>query len=111
MTEHGRIRLVEENCTACNICARECPTWCISVTSHPEPLPGSPPGPRQRTCNVLDEFTLDWAACMFCGICIEECPFGALEWTPDELPAAREAAHLRHDRHSLGAPAARGPTS
>lgn len=98
---HGRIRLIEEQCTACNICARECPTWCITVNSHPEPLPDSPPGPRQRTRAVLDDFTIDWASCMFCGICIEECPFDALAWEAGSVTAAGTLAALRHDRHAL----------
>lgn len=102
MSEHGRIRLIEANCTSCTICARECPTWCIQVTSHTEPLPDSPAGPRQRTRNVLDDFTIDWASCMFCGICIEECPYGALEWAPAHVPAAGTPDALRHDRRRLG---------
>lgn len=62
------------------ICARECPTWCITIDSHTEPVPDSPPGPRQRTQQVLDSFTLDWSLCMYCDICLEECPFDALVW-------------------------------
>ena len=103
MTAHGRIRLLEERCTACNICARECPTWCITVASHTEPLPDSPPGPRQRTRPVLDAFTLDWSACIFCGICLEECPFDALVWSPDPVPSAAGPEKLVHGRVALTA--------
>lgn len=101
MTAHGRIRLIEANCTSCNICARECPTWCITITSHTEPLPDSPRGPRQRTRTVLDEFVLDWASCMFCGICVEECPFEALAWEEGHVAATDDPDGLRHDRRSL----------
>lgn len=94
---HHSIRLRAESCTACMICVRECPAWCIALDSHPEPLPGSPPGPRQRTHNVLDAFSIDWALCLYCGICIEECPFDALAWS-DTLPApAASAAGLVED--------------
>jgi NADH-quinone oxidoreductase subunit I len=77
---HRTIRLIEPACTSCMICARECPTWCISIDSHAEPVEGVPSGSRQRTQNVLDRFAIDWSLCMYCGICVEECPYDALEW-------------------------------
>ena len=91
MTNHRSIKLVYENCTSCMICVRECPAWCITLSSHSEPLPDSPPGPRQRTRNVLDAFSIDWSLCLYCGICIEECPFDALEWS-DDLPKPAASA-------------------
>ncbi len=36
----GVIALLEENCTVCMLCARECPDWCIYIESHKEPVPG-----------------------------------------------------------------------
>jgi NADH-quinone oxidoreductase subunit I len=77
---HRSINLIEPACTSCMICARECPTWCISIDSHAEAMKGLPSGARQRTENVLDRFAIDWSLCMYCGICIEECPYDALEW-------------------------------
>ena len=65
------------------ICARECPTWCISIDSHAESVAGLPSGSRERTRNVLDRFAIDWSLCMYCGICVEECPYDALEWVDD----------------------------
>jgi NADH-quinone oxidoreductase subunit I len=41
----GVIALLEENCTACMLCARECPDWCIYIESHTEPVPGHGYGP------------------------------------------------------------------
>jgi NADH-quinone oxidoreductase subunit I len=32
----GVIALLEENCTVCMLCARECPDWCIYIDSHKE---------------------------------------------------------------------------
>ncbi|WP_052462162.1 NADH-quinone oxidoreductase subunit I [Nigerium massiliense] len=98
---HSSIRLIEDSCTSCMICARECPAWCIAIDSHTEPLPGSPPGPRQRTRNVLDSFVLDWSLCLYCGICIEECPFDALEWAGSNVAAADVLGGLRHGRDQL----------
>jgi NADH-quinone oxidoreductase subunit I len=80
---HRWIRLIEPSCTSCMICARECPSWCISIDSHAEPVEGLPPGAGDRTQNVLDRFAIDWSLCMYCGICVEECPYDALEWTSD----------------------------
>lgn len=94
---HGTIELIEENCTSCMICARECPSWCITIDSHTEPIADLPPGARERTTNVLDRFAIDWSLCMFCGICVEECPFDALAWaTPQVLPSSSLAA-LTHE--------------
>jgi NADH-quinone oxidoreductase subunit I len=77
---HRWIRLIEPACTSCMICARECPSWCISIDSHTEPVEELPRGARERTRNVLDRFAIDWSLCMYCGICIAECPYDALEW-------------------------------
>jgi NADH-quinone oxidoreductase subunit I len=79
-SSHRWIRLIEPACTSCMICARECPSWCISIDSHTEPVEGLPPGARHRTRNVLDRFAIDWSLCMYCGICVAECPYDALEW-------------------------------
>ena len=80
---HRWIRLIEPACTSCMICARECPSWCISIDSHTEPVAGLPVGARDRTENVLDRFAIDWSLCLYCGICVEECPYDALEWVGD----------------------------
>lgn len=99
---HGSIRLIEEQCTSCMICARECPTWCISLTSHQEQtIPA--PGARPRTHNVLDDFDIDWALCMYCGVCIEQCPTDALEWAGPHVAPADSLAELIHGREALGA--------
>lgn len=86
---HGTISLIEAACTSCMICARECPSWCITIDSHTEAIPDLPAGSRERTRNVLDRFAIDWALCMYCGICIDECPFDALTWEAALTPAGR----------------------
>ena len=80
VSRHGSIRLIEPACTSCMVCARECPTWCITIDSHSEVVAADQPGARPRTTHVLDRFAIDWSLCMYCGICIDECPFDALEW-------------------------------
>ena len=91
---HRWIRLIEPACTSCMICARECPSWCISIDSHTEPVEGLPSGARDRTQNVLDRFAINWSLCMYCGICIEECPFDALEWVSEPTQPASTADAL-----------------
>jgi len=96
----GVIALLEENCTVCKLCARECPDWCIYIDSHKETLqvPGAA-RPRQR--NVLDRFAIDFALCMYCGICIEACPFDALFWSPEFEYAEYDIRDLTHERERL----------
>jgi NADH-quinone oxidoreductase subunit I len=96
----GVIALLEENCTVCMLCARECPDWCIYIDSHKEEVvvPGAA-RPRQR--NVLDKFDIDFALCMYCGICIEVCPFDALHWTPEFEYSEFDVLDLLHDKTRL----------
>ena len=78
----GVITLVEENCTVCMLCARECPDWCVHIDSHTEVLPADEEHRRPRSVAVLDRFAIDFSLCLYCGICVEVCPFDALHWSP-----------------------------
>ena len=118
----GVIGLLEENCTVCMLCARECPDWCIYIDSHKEPVPsaqeasapqasaqepgsqraGAPAGRgRQRVRNALDRFAIDFSLCMYCGICIEVCPYDALFWSPEFSYAEPDLRDLTHERGRL----------
>ena len=109
----GVIGLLEENCTVCMLCARECPDWCIYIESHKEPVPRAeeaPGGPagggpagrgRQRVRNALDRFAIDFSLCMYCGICIEVCPYDALFWSPEFSYAEPDLRDLTHERGRL----------
>lgn len=98
----GVIALLEENCTSCMLCARECPDWCITIDSHKETEPPQTEGGRERSHNVLDRFDIDFSLCMYCGICIEVCPFDALFWAPDFAYAEGDIRNLLHDKERLG---------
>ncbi|MEV4579490.1 4Fe-4S binding protein [Nonomuraea jabiensis] len=98
----GVIALVEENCTSCMLCARECPDWCIYIDSHKETIP-APEGGRPRQRNVLDRFAIDFSLCMYCGICIEVCPFDALFWSPEFEYAEGDIRNLIHEKDKLAA--------
>nr|MDQ3610899.1 NADH-quinone oxidoreductase subunit I [Actinomycetota bacterium] len=59
----GTIGLLEENCTVCMLCARECPDWCLLLEGHTELAPAAQAGGRPRTVNVLDRFAIDFSLC------------------------------------------------
>ncbi|MEO5875871.1 MAG: NADH-quinone oxidoreductase subunit I [Streptosporangiaceae bacterium] len=96
----GVIALLEENCTVCMLCARECPDWCIYIDSHKETMPAEGTA-RARARNVLDRFAIDYSLCMYCGICIEVCPFDALFWSPEFEYATYDIAELTHEKERL----------
>jgi NADH-quinone oxidoreductase subunit I len=98
----GVIALLEENCTSCMLCARECPDWCIYIDSHKEELPPTTEGGRARQRNVLDRFAIDFSLCMYCGICVEVCPFDALFWSPEFEYAELDIHDLLHEKERLG---------
>jgi NADH-quinone oxidoreductase subunit I len=97
----GVIALMEENCTVCMLCGRECPDWCIYIDSHKEVAPPKEEGARSRTRNVLDRFAIDFALCMYCGICIEVCPFDALFWSPEFEYSTYSMRELTHEKDKL----------
>ena len=97
----GVIALMDENCTVCMLCSRECPDWCIYIDSHKETVPPAKEGGRARTRNVLDRFAIDFALCMYCGICIEVCPFDALWWSPEFEYAEYSMDGLLHEMDRL----------
>jgi NADH-quinone oxidoreductase subunit I len=96
----GVIALMDENCTVCMMCARECPDWCIYIDSRKETVPTDKPG-RTRTRNVLDRFAIDFALCMYCGICVEVCPFDALFWSPEFEYSTYSIRELTHEAPKL----------
>ena len=97
----GVIALLEENCTSCMLCARECPAWCIYIDSHKDVIPATTEGGKDKTRNVLDRFAIDFSICMYCSICIEVCPFDALHWSPEFEYAELDIRELTHEKDRL----------
>src|SRR6478609_6511245 len=98
----GVIALLEENCTVCMLCARECPDWCIYIDSSKQTLPATTEGGRERQRNVLERFDIDFSLCMYCGICIEVCLFDALHWSFEFEYAETDIRDLLHGKERLG---------
>lgn len=80
-------------CTACDACARICPTRCIELT-------GTGKGKSRRPAT----FTIDHNLCMYCNLCVEVCPFDAITmWTRiGELSAATRSG-LVYDLETMTA--------
>jgi len=97
---HSLIGLDPVSCTSCMICVRECPVWCIDLVSHTTEVTDEG-ARRPKVVHVLDEFTIDFGACMFCGICVDVCPFDALAWSSSIDQAAHTSGGLVHGINQL----------
>jgi len=76
----GTLALDPDTCTSCLVCIRECPTKCMTLTSHVEERADG--GRRPTKVNILDSFEIDFGLCMYCGICVDLCPHDSLFWSP-----------------------------
>jgi NADH-quinone oxidoreductase subunit I len=89
----GHIDLVKDpetgtyRCISCGMCARECPSECITVKG--EKIEG-------EKKKALAVFKLDFTKCSLCGICVETCPVQAIDFSNDyELAGfTREEFHF-----------------
>lgn len=68
----GQIVNHVESCILCGICAKRCPTSCITVDK------------AART------WTIDHFQCVQCGSCARECPKSCLEMNPAYTPVSRQ---------------------
>src|SRR5215218_9748803 len=98
----GVISLVEDNCTVCMLCARQCPVWCIYIEGHKDFRPAKRAGGKPSSWNYLDRFDIDYSLCMYCAICVEVCPFDALHWSPEFEYSDLTLDGLLHDMERLG---------
>jgi NADH-quinone oxidoreductase subunit I len=71
----GEDPLAGLRCTACSICAVECPAHCIEIVKDTAKKPDYL-GRMQFHPKV---FNIDMAVCMECGICAEVCPFDSIK--------------------------------
>lgn len=78
----------EPKCIACGVCARACPSNCISILC-PIPLKdgevsSDPPqmGPApQKGAKTPGRFEVEFSLCSLCGQCVKACPHDALRFS------------------------------
>ena len=66
----------QHRCTACGICAMQCPNGSIAITSKKV---ADDTGKEKR---ILDVYSYDLGRCIFCSLCTRACPQNAIEWSP-----------------------------
>jgi NADH-quinone oxidoreductase subunit I len=80
-------------CTACDACAKVCPTRCIIIV-------GAGKGKERHPV----EFVIDHNLCMYCNLCVEACPFDAITmWTGNFEIGAFNRMGLVFDQTALQA--------
>ena len=80
-------------CTACDACAKICPTRCIAIV-------GAGKGKERHPI----EFVIDHNLCMYCNLCVEACPFDAITmWTGNFEIGAFNRTGLVFDQTALHA--------
>jgi NADH-quinone oxidoreductase subunit I len=65
----------KHRCTACGICAMNCPNKSIAITIKKA---ADNTGKEKR---MLAAYSYDLGRCTFCGLCTQVCPQNAIKWT------------------------------
>jgi NADH-quinone oxidoreductase subunit I/electron transport complex protein RnfC len=87
----------QELCTSCFQCERICPPQVIHITQAKDPATG-------KAIPAIEEFLLEYDACMSCGLCAEVCPFDAIKMDHEFELSTDTHGGLTLDRAGLARP-------
>lgn len=88
-------------CTACMLCATNCPADCITITAaeHEDPTVEKFP----------ISYEIDTLRCVYCGFCEEACPVDAVRMGPEwQMPGINGANFVHDIRHLTNRPNLKG---
>ncbi|HMN68225.1 MAG TPA: NADH-quinone oxidoreductase subunit I [Bdellovibrionales bacterium] len=80
-------------CTACMLCATNCPAQCIKITAAEADDPSVEKYPISYEIDVL--------RCVYCGFCEEACPVDAIRMGPEWQTAGLNGSKFTYDIQQL----------